>query len=211
MQKNAPNTTYRMDLRTKILHCALCNFREKGIKAVKMDDIANQLSVSKRTLYEIFNKKEDLLFACVKSHDEEMRQRLETLIQKNDTVMDILAAFLRLHIVESCHTNPLFYAELPKYPKVMEYIDRKHDTQREQSIGFMLKGVEEGFFREDVNYTVITHMTEVFMQNVMDTQYYHTFPMPESVKNVILLVLRGVCTEKGLQRLDLIDFDSMGE
>ena len=156
-----------MDLRSKILHCALSNFREKGIKAVKMDDIANQLSVSKRTLYEIFNKKEDLLFACVKSHDEEMKQRLEKLIQRNDTVMDIMAAFLRLHIVESCHTNPLFYAELPKYPKVMEYIDMKHDTQR--------------------------------------------FPMPVIVKNVILLVLRGVCTEKGLRRLDLIDFDSMGE
>lgn len=207
MQKNAPNTSYRVDLRTRILHCAMRNFREKGIKAVKMDDIAGQLSISKRTLYEIFDKKEDLLFACVKYRDEEMERKLESMIHENDTVMDILAASLRLHIVESCHTNALFYTELSKYPEVMEYIDRKHESQRGQSIGFMLKGVEEGFFREDVNYEIVSHVAEVFMQHVMDTQYYNLFPLPVIAKNVIFVMLRGFCTEKGLRHIEKLHFE----
>ena len=83
MQKNNPYTSYRMDLRTKILKCAMMNFRQKGIRAVKMDDIACQLSISKRTLYEIFIKKEDLLFESIIFNDEMQKKRQISFIDKS--------------------------------------------------------------------------------------------------------------------------------
>ncbi len=211
MQKNNPTTSYRMDLKTKILSCALKNFREKGIKAVKMDDIANQLSISKRTLYEIFNKKEDLLFACVKYNDEILSQRMCELKKEDDTVMDILVSFMRMHFVENSHTSPLLYVELPKYPQVMHFIREKQEMKRSQSMAFIHRGVEEGFFRDDVNYTIVNRMVEVFMHNVMENKYYDTFPMAEISKTVILTLLRGFCTEKGLRQIEALSFDTSGE
>ena len=65
------NTSYRRSLKQKILTTAASLFAKHGIKAVKMDDISNELSISKRTLYEIYDNKELLLFECVKTRLKE--------------------------------------------------------------------------------------------------------------------------------------------
>ena len=51
-------TTHRESLHDRILDVAMSLFLEHGIRAVRMDDIANHLSISKRTLYEVFSNKE---------------------------------------------------------------------------------------------------------------------------------------------------------
>lgn len=51
MRKNNSQNSYRQELRERILATAMNEFYTKGIKAVKMDDIAKRLSISKRTLY----------------------------------------------------------------------------------------------------------------------------------------------------------------
>ena len=193
---------YRQKLRQRILDAAMVAFREKGIKAVRMDDIANQLSISKRTLYEIYSNKEMLLYECVRDHDEDMERRMAEQLTPDSTVMDILILFLRMHIEDSSMTNPLFYAELAKYPSVTRYIEERHEKQRSRSVGFMHRGVEEGFFRSDINYQIFNVMIEVFMRHIMDKELYKTIPLTEIFRNVILVMLRGFCTEKGLNVID---------
>ncbi len=206
MPKTLNSTTYRQDLQKKILKTAIDDFREKGIKAVKMDDIACHLSISKRTLYEIYRTKEDLLYACVKYNHESFEEKLAQEIKDDSNVMDILVSFLRLHIENSGTTNPLFYSEIHKYPRVMEYISNRNETNRSKSIQFMMRGVREGCFRGDVNYEIINSMTEVFMKYVMDTELYQTYPMMTIFKNVIMTILRGICTPKGLALIDRVEF-----
>ena len=53
MQEITTITDYRRGLKGKILNMAMTLFVKNGIKAVKMDDIAHALGISKRTLYEI--------------------------------------------------------------------------------------------------------------------------------------------------------------
>ena len=65
------NTTYRLGLKQKILSIAIELFNERGVRAVKMDDISSELSISKRTLYEIYENKEELLYECVKNKYED--------------------------------------------------------------------------------------------------------------------------------------------
>ena len=60
-------------LKEKAVRVASAFFTERGIRSVKMDDIAMELSISKRTLYELFSDKEELLLEVVKSHREEMK------------------------------------------------------------------------------------------------------------------------------------------
>lgn len=67
MNKTITPNEYRQELRLRLLRVAMREFRSKGIKAVKMDDIANILSVSKRTMYETFENKEHLLMESVKA------------------------------------------------------------------------------------------------------------------------------------------------
>ena len=205
-QKIELTNAYRRELREKILATAIESFQENGIKAVKMDDIANRLSISKRTLYEIYGNKEDLLYECVCYHDKHFEKELQSRLSPKSSVMDILICFMRLHIEENSRTNPQFYSELHKYPKVMDYINERNEKTRDRSMGFMQRGVEEGYFRKDVNYEIVNLMAEVFMKYVMDHELYKRFPMSELMRNVILLMLRGFCTEKGRKLIDQSDF-----
>ena len=93
-------------------------FKQKGIKAVRMDDIANILSISKRTLYEIYNNKEDLLLEGVKNDYYEMTKRIQDYAMTAENEIDIVVTFFRMKFADLDSITPKFLTELDKYEKV---------------------------------------------------------------------------------------------
>ena len=69
----------------------------------------------------------------------------------------------------------------------------------------MHRGVEEGFFRSDINYQIFNVMIEVFMRHIMDKELYKTISLTDIFRNVIMVMLRGFCTEKGLGIIDNLE------
>ena len=95
MYKGSSQTCYKMELRNRILKAAMTEFLHKGVKSVKMDDIANTLAISKRTLYEIYSNKEELLLEAVRIHEQEFNDHMVQYSQdKNHNVMDIICLTL---------------------------------------------------------------------------------------------------------------------
>ncbi len=202
---NMESGNYRQELRQRILAAAMKAFRQKGVRAVRMDDIASQLSISKRTLYEIYSNKELLLYECVRDHDETMERILAEQLAPDSSVMDILVSFMRLHIEDSSKTNPQFYVELVKYPRVKRYIEERREKQSSRTTGFMHRGVEEGFFRSDINYEIFNIMIDAFMKQVVERELYKTIPLSDIIQNVIMVILRGFCTDKGLKYISRLE------
>ena len=71
------NKQNKLELRDKIIAFAMPEFYKRGVKAVKMDEISVELHVSKRTVYEIFGDKEEMLIAGIKAKHEEMKRNVE--------------------------------------------------------------------------------------------------------------------------------------
>ena len=115
MQETKTITAYKQGLRVKILETAMNDFRQRGIRAVTMDDVATELGISKRTLYEIFDKKEDLLYEGVKTYLGERRNQMEIRAGQCSNVMEIILQTYKLKVDEYRHTNPRFYTDLVKY------------------------------------------------------------------------------------------------
>ena len=63
-----------MTQKEQIMDQVMAMFIAQGIKSVRMDDIARQLSISKRTLYEMFGDKEELLYQCIVRHAKSTEQ-----------------------------------------------------------------------------------------------------------------------------------------
>ena len=61
MEQQDLQSNYRRDLKERILTVAMQAFKLRGIRNVRMDDIATTLGISKRTIYEIYSNKEELL------------------------------------------------------------------------------------------------------------------------------------------------------
>lgn len=202
MRKPGNTTAYRESLRRKILDTAMQLFKQKGIKAVRMDDIATEIAISKRTLYEIYSNKEDLLFECLRNENDLMTKRLSDYALKAENEMAVLAYFIKLKLKDLGSTNPLFFTEMHKYERIMEFFRQNKEKQSDNSQAFMRKGIEQGFFRGDLNYGIVNKMGDAAMDFVMQTRLYEQYKLDEIFHTFIIVFLRGCCTEKGLAYLD---------
>ena len=198
------NTSYRTSLKDKILDSAIALFHERGVKAVKMDDIANCLSISKRTLYEIYDNKEDLLFECVKTSFEHSEKELHESVENADNVMDILLRIYRLKMNLLRKTHPSFYCELEKYPKILEYFEKQDGKRRAQQMDFIKRGIREGYFRNDVNYDLILDLFDVSNRYIISNYNSLNYSMEQLSYNLVFVFLRGFCTLRGVEILDKI-------
>ena len=196
-------TEHREALREQILKVATREFTTIGVKSVKMDDIARKLKISKRTLYEIYDNKEQLLLESVARRIHEFDATLERFDSSGEKqVIDILLEFYRLQMEELRDMNPVYYEDLHKYPRVMSFLEQVNKEHKAHSKDFFKRGVQEGYFRNDFNYELISLLGNNVMQNVMESKLYNTYSLQDIFRNVVMLFIRGLCTAKGIQELD---------
>lgn len=178
-------------------------FTTIGVKSVKMDDIARKLKISKRTLYEIYDNKEQLLLESVARRIHEFDATLERFDSSGEKqVIDILLEFYRLQMEELRDMNPVYYEDLHKYPRVMSFLEQVNREHKAHSKDFFKRGVLEGYFRNDFNYELISLLGNNVMQNVMESKLYNTYSLQDIFRNVVMLFIRGLCTAKGILELD---------
>lgn len=196
-------TLYKQELKGKILETAMQEFVTRGIRKVKMDDIARMLGISKRTLYEIYKDKEAILFEGVKKSEEEMDAHLRAFAETpTHTVMDIIIEFYHLQMDNLSKINPLFFTQLYKYPEISAYLDLRRKSRENNAMLFYEKGVSEGYFREDVTFGIVNAVGFSAMQYVMSNQLYKQYSLDEIFRNIFFLIIRGFCTPKGLEVVD---------
>ena len=202
MHKISSTTEYRHTLRERILEETLRRFEQEGIRAVKMDDIAAHLSISKRTLYEIFCDKECFIMETIMRRMSIKQHKMDDFLNRNPNVMEIILEIYRQQVEELSHVNPLLYSELHKYKKVIACIQDNKRSNKDSALNFFNKGVEEGFFRSDVRYDILFELADAQMEYIMRTKFYMKYPFIDIYKNLLLVTVRGFATDKGLKILD---------
>ena len=194
---------YRNELKERILEYSEKEFYANGVKQVKMDNIANYLSISKRTLYEIYPTKEDLLLECLKKHDTAYESRIEQYIEEsNPNAIEIIIFSYKMKLEYFLLLNPLFLDELCKYKRVINYFDAR-DKERDTNFEWLFnRGVEEGFFRKDLNPRIISNMFTVSLKEAIDNELYKEFGMEYLFRDIVFTLIRGICTIKGIEAID---------
>lgn len=202
MQEIKETTAYKKLLKGRILETAMKAFAERGVKAVRMDDVAQMLGISKRTLYEIYRDKEELLYQGVMHFDQEAKKSMNAFIQQASSVMDIILEAYQRRVLRTGTVNPLFYEDIQKYPKVTDYLNKEREHAYDQFLGFLQRGVREGYFRDDINYELVAQMFNAINTFVMTQHLLSRYSIQQVFANMLLIPLRGFCTKKGLQVID---------
>jgi AcrR family transcriptional regulator len=191
-------SSYRLDLKDKILKVAMQAFFSKGIRAVKMDDIAKMMSISKRTLYEIYADKKTLLYSGVKKREEEFSDHMAHFSEAEGySVIDTLVEFAHCLMEYSGNINPVFYSDLHKYERVLNFLKQKHQTSQSQAYCFFQKGVQEGYFRPDIDYNLVILISNISRQEIKEQRLFKKFGMKEIFRSCVFVFIRGVCTPLG--------------
>ena len=100
----------KKEIFNQIVETAHTLFIERGIKDVKMDDIAAEMSISKRTIYELFNDKEQLLHEVLKFQHERMSENGREVIRSSSHILEIILKLYNLHFELLKKVNNKFFA-----------------------------------------------------------------------------------------------------
>lgn len=202
MTQTEPNNTYRQELRGQILAAATRLFLQQGVRHVKMDDIANELSISKRTLYEVYSNKASLLFEVVVTRETAEEEHMSQFVMQHPDTIDIIIEFYRANTVELQEINPIFFEDVHKYPHITSYLRQKQEARNQNTISFIQQAVRDGYFREDVNYDIFKNIGMAASQHFMKAKLYKQYPLGELFRTLLMVLLRGICTEKGIKAID---------
>ncbi len=212
MQVLKETTAYRASLRERIIEKAMQEFSMHGIRAVKMDDLAADLGISKRTLYEIFRDKETLLFEGIKIYSARKQEYMRSYAEdERHHVIDIIMEAYHMKVEEVRSVNPLFYLDLMKYPKLAQHMKELQQESREGFLAFMKRGVDDGYFRPDVNYELVPHIFDALGQYILTNSLVQQYSVEELFSNCFLIALRGFCTDKGLHTIDKLIEEAKSE
>lgn len=192
----------REELRKRVIAEAFRAFGRYGIKNVHMDDLACSLSISKRTLYELFCDKEQLLLEVLIMHQQEMNTYISEVASKAENALEVIFAFYRRKLSELTELNPLFLRDLRKYPNVLSYVRERQKLSDAAALVHFQKGVEEGIFRDDINFDIINQVMSMQFEMLVYSDITENYPLSEIYSEVTFLHMRGISTPKGMQMVD---------
>lgn len=181
---------------------AWSEFKRLGLKKVKVDDISSHFSISKRTLYEMFDDKETLIVECFKHQMEKNRLELEQILQETVHSLETYVRLFVERMKESDDVNPVFFSEAFKYPKLMQYFDETTDQRNHYAMSIIHRCVEDGYLIPDFNYPMLLDAYNVQFLNIVKLGLYKKYSLNDMLNTLQIVSFRGCCTKKGLELLD---------
>ncbi|MDY0097695.1 MAG: TetR/AcrR family transcriptional regulator [Bacteroidales bacterium] len=195
-----------MNYRQKILEEAAIMFRTYGIRAVTMDMLANQLGISKRTIYEVFRDKDDLLDGVLKWMTEKQLNITAKALAESENVIEAIFKLLRIMNDHFQKISPAFYLDIRKLSKnVLNHSEELKDLPYYRNNSEMLlRGIKEGVFRDDIDVNITNKcMLEVVRLSNDENLFPHdSHNMKDVIRNFYINYLRGISTQKGLELID---------
>ncbi|MDE6139912.1 MAG: TetR/AcrR family transcriptional regulator [Alistipes sp.] len=193
-----------MTQKEHILDQVMSMFIAHGIKSVRMDDIARQLSISKRTLYEMFGDKEELLYQCIvkftKDHEEERKQRFKSV----DNYLMMMLIGLKEMSDNATVTNRMRENICKFYPKVYEKLVNEFEDKGRQGLRHWIElCIQQGWFMPNINVDLSLAILYNTANN-MQMQPNMWLPEEKYRKEDILVYamityLRGMATPAGME------------
>lgn len=192
----------REEVRMRVIEAASSAFIRQGVRSVHMDDLALQLSVSKRTLYELFGDKEQLLLEVLRLHWQETNNYMLEIISGTENVLEIIFAFYKRKLNELSEINPQFFRDLRKYPNILNALHEEQRNNDAVAFDYFQKGVRQGIFRADINFGIISQAMSMQLDMIIYSDITENYPLAQIYSEVTILHMRGITTQKGQQMVD---------
>ena len=189
------------EIKIKILKGAESLFMKYGVRSISMDDIARHLSVSKKTLYQHFEDKEEIVTSTCQSHIEGVSKEFQQIEHHAENAIEELAKISLCLKQNTEEMNPTLLFDLQKYhPKAWSvWLNHKNKFIRESVVRNLKQGIEEGYFRPEINVDIIAAMRLELVQLAFDDQIFPTsrFKIAEVQMQIFDHFVYGLVTEKG--------------
>lgn len=197
-----------MNTRTRIIEESASLFMKQGVKGITMNEIAQSMGISKRTLYEHFANKEELLAGCMDFWHQDSCRTYDNIKESGLNPMEVIHQQFRQAVIALGQVHPNLISDIRKYhPGIWKKQFQQMQEQRHSfTIEFLEQGKKLGFFRSDINNEIasrllyaqvdLLHQTEIFPLN--------RFSRADVFSEIIFGFIRGISTAKGIKEMERI-------
>lgn len=192
-------------MKTKILTKSTEMFLNYGFKSVTMDDIAEKLGISKKTIYAHFENKTKLVEATTLSLFEFISTGINLICELNKNPIEELftiKSFVLEHLKNE-KASPQY--QLQKYyPKLFNTLKKKQlEVMQECVTDNLTKGIEQGLYRTELDVNFISRL---YFNGIIGIKDEETFPLKNFTPRYLLesyleYHVRAIATSKGLETL----------
>lgn len=195
-------------MKEDIVKRALNDFMQYGFKTFTMDDLANKMGMSKKTLYEHFPSKQDLVDACLDYALEMSCTNVTTFVQGEGSVIEnVYRNQKKVQEVFNINSDRPIWELQKYYPKTYERMEGEFAKTDALFIDKLLeKGWKEGLFREDinVNFYKTFYSSVQRLRSVANTFPEREFPFWDTIYTLMEYFFRILVNEKGMKELERV-------
>ena len=192
-------------MRDKIIETSADLFLNLGFKSVTMDDIANEMGISKKTIYQHFQNKTKLVEATTLHVFHHISDGIDCIcaLDKNpiEEIYEI-ERFVRYNLKDE-KSSPQY--QLQKYyPKIYTNLKQKQFDKMLSCVTSNLeRGLQQGLYRDTIDIDFISRLYFSVVVSLKDQDIFPRthFSVQKLMDNFIDYHLRGICSSKGIESL----------
>lgn len=188
-------------------------FNRFGIRSVTMDDVAKEISISKKTLYKHYPDKNELVRSTVQKILDRISKQFTIIMANEPNPILQLHGISRFMIDMLEHMNPSMMYDLEKYHKDCFdlFVEHREMHALQNAISNLKAGQLQGLYREDLDTDIIARAFYAMMFTLLGPQessFHHQVENKRQLVNTLIQYhLHGICTQKGITMVQTINWN----
>jgi AcrR family transcriptional regulator len=181
-------------------------FGKYGIRSMTMDTLAEEMGISKRTIYERFKDKDTLLLEVIRYFKKSRTEEAHLIIEQSDNAIEAMFRIMKIMISQIEQMNPAFFNDFKKYHA--RIFKQLAETGEIRDFSITLKiletGVKQKLFRKDIHIDIVNRTLHTLFalfgheSNLLQPKYHRR----EMFEHIIIPYYRGISTPKGQALLE---------
>lgn len=204
-----------METKERIKEKAIELFLTIGVKNVTMDSMAADLGILKRTIYELFKDKDDLIVQSLREMIIRNNREMLEIISEASHVIEAIFLIMKKETERRVQMPRIFVEDIKKYYSAVNasfYNCEENLKELSASYTLLEKGIADGIFRTDIKIDLVDNFLHEVIGLIHTSDRIRAL-QPEKadiLKSIFLPYFRGICTRKGTDLMEKY-FDNLNE
>ncbi|MBS4029799.1 MAG: TetR/AcrR family transcriptional regulator [Ignavibacteriales bacterium] len=194
-----------LEIRNRILITSFKLFLQLGISKVTMDELANELGMSKKTLYKYFTNKEAIVRELLEWKMKESEQCCSAIMNNNDNShVEKIKKIMTFVGEQYSQLTPQFLSDIRRNsPEIWKEIDKWRTKQIMQEFSRLVSdGMNQGVFRNDINREIIVMMYAGAVQYLINPEVLSqfSFSAADVFETIIKIMYEGIFSDDAREK-----------
>lgn len=191
------------EIREKILEGTEMLFMRLGIKSLTMDEICLELGVSKKTIYQHFKDKNELVQQTMQQHLQKRESRICQILQQKRNPIEELLSIQKEMAEMTKQVNPSLMHDIRRhYQEAWCMFEcHKKDNILQTIFNNLTRGVDVGYYRAGMNIEIVSKMYVELVQNMLENPSFTMgdWTLPELFQELFTYHMHAILTSKGMK------------